>query len=124
MLLLRELPDVEVPAAELECPGHRVLLVLEGCAGQVEMDLVRDDVYLLRGQEADPEPGVVARQERGAVSAIDHLPAQDTGPECRETQWVERIETDRVEVAAHVAQSPLPSQPVVRRVRRPRYLER
>ena len=68
--------------AELERPGHRLLLVVEGRARQVEVHLVRAGLRLLGREEPDPEPGVVVRQERDAVvGVVDHLPAQDAGPE-------------------------------------------
>ena len=51
-----------------------------------------------------PEPGVVARQERDAVvGVVGHLPAQDAGPEARETGRVVRIEAERDEVRGHPA---------------------
>jgi hypothetical protein len=57
---------------------------------------------LLGGQKPDPEPGVIGRQKRKAVLRVaGHLPAQDAGPEARETRWVVRIEAERGEVASH-----------------------
>ncbi len=41
MTLLRALADVDVPGAEFERPCHRLLLVPEGRARQMEVPLVR-----------------------------------------------------------------------------------
>ena len=61
MLLLRELADVEVPGTESERTRHCLLLVLQGRAGQVEVDLVGADLLLPGRTKPDPETGVVAR---------------------------------------------------------------
>src|SRR5215212_6190763 len=70
MALLRALTDVDVPGAEFERPRHRLLLVLEGRARQVDMHLVLVGFLLLRREEPDPEPRVIARQERDAVGGL------------------------------------------------------
>ena len=104
MVRVRALADVDVPAAELERPRHRRLLVLEGRAGQVEVHLVRAGLRLLGRGELDPEPGVFARHEHddvGVVGVDGQLPAQDTGPEAREPDWVVRIEDEGDEVGGH-----------------------
>ena len=102
MALLRALTDVDVPGAESERPRHRLLLVLEGRARQVEVHLVLAGLLLLGRKKSDPEPGVIARQERDAVvGVVGHLPAQDAGPEARETERVVRIEAERDEVRSH-----------------------
>src|SRR5918998_4969887 len=68
MAFLRALTDVDVPGAESERPRHRLLLVLEGRARQIEMHLVLAGFLLLSWQKSDQEPSVIARQERNAVS--------------------------------------------------------
>ena len=104
MTLLRALTDVDVPGAESERPRHRLLLVIEGRARQIEVHLVRAGLLLLGRKKSDPEPGVIARQERDAVEGVvGHLPAQDAGPEARETERVVRIEAEREEVRSHPA---------------------
>ncbi len=107
MTLLRELTDVEVPAAEPERPGHRLLLVLEGGARQVEVHLVRAGLLLLGRLEPDAEPGAITRQERDAVGGVvGHLPAQDAGPERRETVRVVGVDAERDEVRGHNSSPP------------------
>src|SRR6266511_3016113 len=102
--LLRALTDVDVPGAESERPRHRLLLVLEGRARQIEVHLVRAGLLLLGRQKSDPEPSVTARQECDAVAGVvGQLPVQDAGPEARETQRVVRIEAHREEVSSHPA---------------------
>jgi hypothetical protein len=97
MTLLRALTNVDVPGAEPERPRHRPLLVLKGGARQIEVHLVLAGLLLLSWTKSDPEPGVIARQERIAVLRIvvGHLPAQDAGPETCETERVVRIEAER-----------------------------
>jgi hypothetical protein len=51
-----------VPAAEPERPSHRLLLVVEGGARQVEVHLVLAGLLLLGRLEPDAEPGVITRQ--------------------------------------------------------------
>ena len=83
--LLGPLPDVDVPAPQLEGTRHRALLVLGGGAGQVGMHLVRDDFGSAVGGEADQEPGVVGRQQRDpAAGVVGGLPAEQPAPEARE----------------------------------------
>jgi hypothetical protein len=104
MTLLRELADVDVPGAETERPGHGLLLLLEGRALEVEVDLVRADLLLLRREEPDHEPGVVAGQQGDALLGIvGRLPAQDAGPEACEKERVDGIEAEREEVGSHLA---------------------
>src|SRR5258707_5572365 len=104
MSLLRALTDVDVPGAECERPRHSLLLVLEGRARQVEVHLVLAGLLLLSWKKSDPKPGVIARQRRNAVlRVVGHLPAQDAGPEARETERVVRIEAEREEVTSHSA---------------------
>ena len=91
--LLGALTDVDVPGAELERPRHRLLLVLEGGARQVEVDLVRAGLRGAAGHEPEPEPGVVGRHERDAVACVrgrsqprtpDQKRASRTGPARRQ----------------------------------------
>jgi hypothetical protein len=104
MSLLRALTDVDVPGAESERPRHCLLLVLEGRARQIEVQLVLAGLLLPSWKKSDPEPSVIARQERNAVwGVVGHLPAQDAGPEARETERVVRIEAEREEVTSHSA---------------------
>src|SRR5215475_13397838 len=104
MTLLRTLANVDVPGAERERPRHRLLLVLERRARQIEVHLVLASLLLLRWKKPNPEPGVIARQERNAVlGVVGHLPAQDASPEACETERVVRIEAEREEVTSHSA---------------------
>src|SRR5258708_5157052 len=105
MTLLRALATVDVPGAEPERPRHRLLLVLLGGARQIEVHLVLAGLLLLSWKKSDPEPGVIARQERSAVlgAVAGHLPAQDPGPEARETERVVRIEAEREQMTSHCA---------------------
>ena len=59
MTLLRALADIDVPCAEGQRPGHRLLLVLHGVTGQIEVHPVLHELALLGRQKTDPEPGVV-----------------------------------------------------------------
>ena len=70
----------------------------------MEVDLVRADLRLVGRQEPDPEPGVVARQERDAViGVVDQLPAQQAGPEARQAERVVRVDAERAQVSSHPA---------------------
>ena len=84
--LLRELSDVEVPGAEAERPSHGRLLVGEGGARQVEVDLVRAGLRLVGRQRTGS--GSRWRRSAGAraVAVVDQLPAQQAGPEAREAR--------------------------------------
>src|SRR5258707_15350685 len=102
MTLLRPLADVDVPCSKSERPGHRLLLVLQGCTRQVEVHAVLADLLLLGWNTTDSEPGVVSGQERDAVVwIVGHLPIQDPGPEPRERQRSDRIEADRKQLTSH-----------------------
>jgi HAMP domain-containing protein len=104
MLRVRTLTDVDVPGAESERPCHRLLLVLQRRARQIEMHLVRAGLLLLGQTKVEPEPGVIVRQERDhVVGVVGDLPAQDAGPKPRETGRVVRIEAEREEVRSHPA---------------------
>jgi len=104
MTLFRSLTDVDVPGAESERPCHRPLLVIQGRACQIEVHLVRAGLLLLGRKKSDPEPGVIARQERNAVwGVVGHPPAQDAGPVVCETERIVRIEAEREEVTSHSA---------------------
>jgi hypothetical protein len=64
--------------------------------------LVLADLPLLSCKKTDFEPGVIVGQERNAVVGIvGHFPAQDAGPEARETERVVRIEAEREELTSH-----------------------
>ena len=104
MTLLRALADVDVPGAEAERPCHRLLLVLQGRAGQMEVPLVQAGLLLLGWKEPEPEPRVIARHERNAtVGVLGHLPAEHAAPEARQTKRVVRIEADCQELTSHPA---------------------
>src|SRR5262245_33908323 len=95
MAFIRALTNVQVPAAESERPGHRLLLVLQRSARQMEVHMVLASLRLLGGREPHPEPGVIARQNRHAIAqVVRHLPAQDSSPEPSKTERVVRIEAD------------------------------
>ena len=66
MTLLRALTDVDVPSAEAKRPCHRLLLVLDGRARQVEVPLVLAGPRLLSRKEPEPEPRGVCWEEREA----------------------------------------------------------
>ena len=82
MALLRALTNVDVQSAESERSRHRLLLVLQGRARQIEVHSVLTGLLLLGRMKSDLEPGVVALQERDAGGWLaGYLPAQDTSPE-------------------------------------------
>jgi hypothetical protein len=95
------LPDVDVPGAEFKRPRHRLPLILDGCACQINVHLVRAVLLPLGTQESHPKSGVVARHERDAVDSLDEVPTQDTGPEAPQAERVARIEAKCNEVAGH-----------------------
>jgi hypothetical protein len=104
MTLLRALTNVDVPGAEPERPGHRLLLVLQGGARQIEVHLVLAGLLLQGRTKPDPEPGVIARQECNAVlGTVRHLPAQHPAPKARETDRPVRSEADREQATSHSA---------------------
>ena len=55
-MTLRALTDVDAPGAESGRLGHRLLLVLEGRASQIEVQLILTDLLLLGPQESDRDP--------------------------------------------------------------------
>src|SRR6185437_8316495 len=117
MTLLRTLTDVDVPGTQAERPCDRLLLILQGGARQMEMPQVQARFLLRRWKEPDPEPRVIARQERNAVAGVvGHLPAQHPAPEARETKRVVRIDAHRQELAGHPLRTPDQSQPRTRYV--------
>src|SRR4051794_2877494 len=100
--LLRLLPHVDVPAAELEGARHRGLLFLERLTGQIEVHLVRTIFHRVAGDEPDAKPGVVVGQQVHAFAGVlPDLPPQDSSPEPRQPVGIVRIEGQRVEVDAH-----------------------
>ena len=104
MTLLRALADVDVPGAESERPRHRLLLVLEGRAGQMEMPLVQVGLVLLGWKKSKTEPGVITGQERDAVvGVVGYLAAEHAAPEARQTKRIVRIETNCQELTRHPA---------------------
>ena len=64
------LTKVDVPGAESERPRCRLLLVIKRRARQIEVHLVLAGLLLLSWKKSDPEPGVIARQERNAVLGV------------------------------------------------------
>lgn len=81
---VRSLAHVGVLRAEVECPGHGLLLVLQGGAGQVEVQPVLGDLLRLGGTEAEAVAGVVpGHQGDAVVGIVGSLQAQDSGPEMR-----------------------------------------
>ena len=96
--LLRPLADVDVPAAELERPGHRPPLVLEGGARQVEVHPVRDVLRLRRRREPDREPGVVGGQQRDpAAGVVGRSPSRAARPRTARAGGVVRVDGERDE---------------------------
>jgi hypothetical protein len=92
--LLRELTDIDVPGAQCQRSRHRLLLVLERRARQVQVHLVPAGPRLLGRLEPDPEARVIARKKCDAgmlVGLVGELPAQDPAPEAREPERVGRI---------------------------------
>ena len=105
MTLLRALADVDVPGAESERPRHRLLLVLEGIARQMEVPLVQAGLLLLGWKKSKTEPGVIAWQERDVVvGVVGYLPAEHAAPEPCQTKWVVRIEANCQKLTSHRAQ--------------------
>ena len=82
MALLGELADVEVASPEAQGHVDRALLVVEAGARQVEVQGVGAG-RLGGGDEAEPDLGVVARQE-SAIAFRHRFPAQEVPPELRE----------------------------------------
>jgi hypothetical protein len=104
MTLLRTLADVDVPGAELKRPCHRPLLVLQGRTRQMEVPLVQAGPLLLSRKKPEPEPGVIARQERNDIVRLaGHLPPEHAAPETRQTKRVVRIEANCQELTRHPA---------------------
>src|SRR5580693_7452282 len=102
MPLLRALTDIDVPGPETQRPRHRLLLIIKGRARQMEMLQVRARLLLPGRKKSDPEPGVIAWQQLDDGAGVaGQLPAQDVGPEARETERVIRIKTEREEVTGH-----------------------
>lgn len=62
------------------------------------MHRVLSDLLLPGRHKSDPEPGVIAGQDRDVIGVGGHLPAQDARPEVREAVRIERIEAERIEV--------------------------
>ncbi len=90
MSLLRALTNVDVPGTESQQPRYRLLLVLKRRASQVEEQLVLAGFQLQCLKDSDPEPDVIARQERDAAAAVlGQLPAKDAGPEASEKEPVQ-----------------------------------
>ncbi|GAA4578855.1 hypothetical protein GCM10023176_55550 [Micromonospora coerulea] len=91
MLVLGSLPNVEVAATKLQRHRHRVLLVVEIGAGQVQVHAVRSESARAARNEPKTELCVLARQKRtGGI--LDDLPAEQSGPELRRTSRVVRLE--------------------------------
>ena len=104
MTLLGALADVDVPGAEAERPCHRLPLILQGRARQMEVPMVLAGLLLLSEKKSEPEPGVIPRQERNAIlEALSHLLAEDAGPEARQTDGVVRIKAERNKATSHSA---------------------
>jgi hypothetical protein len=97
-----------VPGSESERPRHRLLLVIQARACQIEVHLVWAGLLLLGRKKSDSETGVVALQEHDAVErAVGHLPAQNVGPEARQTERIvrspHRSAGDRADMVGEVA---------------------
>jgi hypothetical protein len=104
MALLGSLPDVDVASAELDEPGHRIPLIVQGPARQIEVNSVRADLRLRDRQEVEPEPRAVGRHETDPLSGlVSDLPAQRLSPEPRQTKWIVRIDAQRNEPKRHPA---------------------
>ncbi|GAB3173952.1 hypothetical protein GCM10027259_13100 [Micromonospora palomenae] len=100
MLVLRSLPDVEVAATKLERHRHRVLLLIEIGAGQVQMHAVRPELARAARNEPKTELRVLARQKRpGGV--LDDLPAEQSRPELRRASRVVRLEAQCLQSRTH-----------------------
>ena len=102
VILLRELPDVEVAAAEPQRRLDRVPLVLEGGAGQVEVEAVRSG--LLRGGRDEPQPDLrVVTRQQSAAGLADDLSAEHAGPERRQDGRVVGVEAHRHQSQGHAS---------------------
>ena len=94
MALLRELPDVEVAAAEPQRRLDRAPLVLERRTGQVEVQAVLSG--LLRGGRDEPEPDLrVMTRQQSAAGLPDDRSAEHAGPEHRQAGRVVGVEAHR-----------------------------
>lgn len=66
------------------------------------MHLVRPGLRLVGLGEADPEAGVLARQQHDAlVGVIEQLPPQHTSPEPRQPSRILRIKPQREQFRSH-----------------------
>jgi hypothetical protein len=80
--LIGELAHVEVSPSELQGRVDRALLVLEGGARQVQVKGVGTR-RVRGGDEAEPDLGVVARQQR-TIALRHRLPTEQLAPEPRQ----------------------------------------
>jgi hypothetical protein len=114
VVLLGELPDVEVAATEPQCRLDRVALVLERGTRQVEMQVVRS--VLLRGGRDEPEPDLrVVTRQQSAAGLPDDLSAEHAGPERRQAGSVVGVEAHRHQSRGN-ARTPVMTQEVQRTI--------
>src|SRR5690606_26456265 len=90
------------PATECESLRHGLLLMLEGRTRQVEVHPIESEPLVRHREEPDPEAGVVMRLESTDLACfVGLLPAQDTGPEARETPGIVRVEAECLQSTDH-----------------------
>jgi len=88
VVLLRELPDVDVAPAETESSVDGVLLILERGARQVEVEPVLSGLLACRDNESQANLSFVTGQQ-GAIGLGHDLTAEQTGPKrCRSVRVV------------------------------------
>ena len=101
MALLGQLSDVEVPAAELQRASHDPLLVVEGGARQVEVDLVATGLLPAGRPEREVEARVVTRRQGDSV--IGDVAVEQPRPEAGQSLRVDRVDAERHELNGHRA---------------------
>ena len=81
MTFVWALTDVDMAGTDLDQPRDRLVLVIDGCGRQIEMETVRAGLLLCHRQEEDPESGAVRRHESDLflVLVVD-LPMQRVRP--------------------------------------------
>lgn len=92
MALVFPLTDVHMACTRPNHSGDEILLVLDRCRGQIEMDVVLSGLRVLCRLEDDDEASVVDWDQRGIAIGFTDLPAQRLGPELRHELRIVGIE--------------------------------
>jgi hypothetical protein len=102
MTFIGALTDVVVAAADLDQPGDRFVLVVDGRGREIEMEAVRARLPFGDGLEDDLESGAIRRHERDVIGVlVVDSPAQSLGPKAREAEGIIRIEAEGVQPRSH-----------------------